>query len=235
MTIKGDFIDSNYLKEIKNYTQKSIGYFNDNTFRCPKIIKVIPCFDAVFSFEKEDCEKFNLNFITNWIYVESPIDSRTNFEYEIFNISTKDKRLPILSKISKILKDKKVNYKFLVLDKHRSSATIDGIDFFTNKISLDEVSTLIAKSKTLLDINRKGQNGLTFRVFESLGLKKKLITTNADIINYDFYNPNNILLIDEKNPVIPSSFFESNYEAIPESILKKYTLDGWIERVINSK
>jgi len=234
LIIKGDFIDSKYLKEIKKYTQKSIGYFNDNTFRCPKIIKAIPCFDAVFSFEKEDCKKFNLNFITNWIYAESPIDSNTNFEYEIFNISTKDKRLPILFKISKILGGKKINYKFLVLDKQNSS-TIDGIEFFTNKISLDEVSTLIAKSKTLLDINRKGQNGLTFRVFESLGLKKKLITTNTDIINYDFYNPNNILLIEEKNPVIPTSFFESNYVDIPESILNKYTLDGWIERVVNSE
>jgi hypothetical protein len=231
LTIKGDFIDPKYLKEIKKYTYKSIGYFNDNSVRCPKIIKAIPCFDEVFSFEKEDCKKYNLNFVTNWIYVETPIDADTNFEYEIFNISTKDKRLPILFKISKILKEKKIDYKFLVLDKQKPT-TKDGIEFFANKISLEEVSSLIAKSKTLLDINRKGQKGLTFRVFESLGLKKKLITTNSDIVNYDFYNPNNILLIDENNPIIPTSFFGSNYVNIPENQFQKYTLDGWIERVI---
>ncbi|MCI4442864.1 MAG: hypothetical protein JHC39_05095 [Lentimicrobium sp.] len=230
LTIKGDFIDPKYLKEIKKYTQKSIGYFNDNSVRCPKIIKAIPCFDEVFSFEKEDCKKYNLNFLTNWIYVEAPTKTTTNFEYEIFNISTKDKRLPILFKISKNLKDLKIDYKFLVLDKQKPT-TKDGIEFFANKISLEEVSILIAKSKTLLDINRKGQKGLTFRVFESLGLKKKLITTNSDIVNYDFYNPNNILLVDENNPIIPLSFFESAYVDIPESIYRKYSLDGWINQV----
>jgi hypothetical protein len=233
LTIKGDFIDPEYLKEIKKHTLKSIGYFNDNTVRCPKIIKAIPCFDKVYSFEKEDCKKYNLNFITNWIYVETPIDTVVNFEYEIFNICTKDKRLPILFKISKVLKDLKIDSKFLVLDK-QNPTTKEGIEFFTNKISLDEVSTLVYKSKTLLDINRKGQKGLTFRVFESLGLKKKLITTNSDIVNYDFYNPNNILLIDENNPIIPTSFFESNYVDVPENQIEKYTLDGWIEQVFTS-
>jgi hypothetical protein len=99
---------------------------------------------------------------------------------------------------------------------------------------LSEVNDYINRSKVLLDINRLGQIGLTFRVFESLGLEKKLITTNADIKNYDFYNPNNILIIDEKNPVIPAAFFENEYEKIPESILQKYTLKGWTKTVIFS-
>jgi DNA-binding NtrC family response regulator len=38
-------------------------------------------------------------------------------------------------------------------------------------------------------------------VLESLGLEKKLITTNAEIIHYDFYNPNNILVIDDENSI----------------------------------
>jgi hypothetical protein len=233
LTIKGDFIDPKYLKEFKKYTQKSIGYFNDNTVRCPKIIKAIPCFDTVFSFEKEDCKKYNLNFVTNWIYIEDQANTARNFEYEIFNICTKDKRLPILFKISKELKELKINAKLLVLDK-QNPGTKDGIEFFANKISLEDVSTLVSKSKTLLDINRNGQKGLTFRVFESLGLRKKLITTNSDIVNYDFYNPNNIHLIDENNPMIPTSFFESNYVDVPENQIQKYTLNGWIEQVFIS-
>ena len=83
-----------------------------------------------------------------------------------------------------------------------------------------------------MDINRIGQIGLTFRVFESLGLDKKLITTNSDIKNYDFYNPNNILIIDERNPVISADFFKNEYEKIPDSILHQYTIDGWCENVI---
>lgn len=233
LVIKGDFIDPKSVIELKKYGKKTIAYFNDNTRRCPKIIQVIPHFDHVFSFEKEDCEKYNLKFATNWIYNRSKIDTTTHneFKYQVFNIVSKDKRLPILSRIATDLKSKKISYKFLVYDKKHDGRK-SNIEFITNHISLSEVKEYTNNSQVLLDINRKNQYGLTFRVFESLGLEKKLITTNTDIANYDFYNPNNILIIDENNPNIPISFFKTKYESIPENILSKYTLEGWIKTVI---
>ena len=233
LTIKGDFIDKKYLKELKNHTTKSIGFFNDSATRCPKINKVASSFDQGFSFEKDDCKKLNLKFASNWIYKESR-NSEQTFDYQVFNISSKDKRLPVISKIVSELKSKDIKYKIMVLDKNHNSNEND-IEFFSKKISLNEISKYIEKSKALLDVNREGQLGLTFRIFESIGLEKKLITTNPDIVNYDFYNPNNILVIDEENPVIPVSFFESDYEKLPEEIYKKYTIKGWIENVLAIK
>ncbi|MFH6996945.1 hypothetical protein ACHRVZ_03370 [Flavobacterium sp. FlaQc-57] len=229
LTIKGDFIDPKSILEFKKYTKKSIGFFNDNSFRCPKIARVVASFDEVFSFEKEDCEKFDLKFAPNWIYNSETI-ANTNFEYDVFNISSVDKRLPILLRVAKELESKKIDFKFIVYDK-KHEPTNDSIAYINKHMPLSEVNHYINRSKVLLDINRIGQTGLTFRVFESLGLGKKLITTNADIKNYDFYNPNNILIIDEKNPVIPATFFENEYEKIPDSVYNKYTLEGWTERV----
>lgn len=233
LIIKGDFIDPKYLNEFKKYTSKSIGYFNDNTHRYPKIANVIKCFDEVYSFEKEDCKKYNLKFITNWIYVNKDISTCKN-EYEVFNISSKDRRLPIISKIAKELKSKNIKYKIMVFDKKNPSTDTE-IEFFDKIVPLKEVETYIKKSKTLLDINRQGQEGLTFRVFESLGLEKKLITTNANIITYDFYNQNNILVVDEQNPNIPVAFFKNEYEKLPEPVFYKYSLNGWIDQVIFGK
>ena len=122
-------------------------------------------------------------------------------------------------------------FKFIVYDKKQKDND-KNITYIKSHMPLSEVNDYITRSKVLLDINRLGQIGLTFRVFESLGLEKKLITTNADIKNYDFYNPNNILIIDEKDPIIPVSFFENEYEKIPDSILNQYTLKGWTNRVI---
>jgi hypothetical protein len=122
----------------------------------------------------------------------------------------------------------------MVYDKNNPSTDTE-IEFFDKIIPLEEVQNFIKKSKTLLDINRHGQNGLTFRVLESLGLEKKLITTNANIVTYDFYNPNNILVVDEENPIIPSDFFKNEYEKLPEAIFYKYTLNGWIDQVIFEK
>jgi hypothetical protein len=231
LTIKADFIDPKSILKFKKYTTKSIAYFNDSTTRCPKIKRVIPCFDNIYSFEKEDCKKYNLKFITNYIY-PIQINSNQKAAYQIFNISSKDKRSPIISKIAAFLKEKNINYKIIVFDKENKDHDIN-IEYTSEHISLPEVNDYIQNAEVLLDINRKGQKGLTFRVFESLGLEKKLITTNADIKNYDFYNPNNILIIDDKKTNIPLDFFNNEYEKVPEELLKKYSIEGWIKQVFN--
>jgi len=233
LTIKGDHIDLKTLKELKNYTKKSIAFFNDNTSRCPKIIPAIPLFDKVYSFEKADCKKYNLNFCTNWIYNFNP-DAVVpeNFDYKVFNITSMDrKRLPTISRIAKELKLKQLAYKIIIYDR-KKTATDRNLQFISKKLPLDEVNEYIEKSQSLLDIHRKGQQGLTFRVFESLGLQKKLITTNSDVKNYDFYNPNNILVIDENKPEVPVSFFETRYEKIPDDIIHRYFVANWAEQLI---
>lgn len=73
--------------------------------------------------------------------------------------------------------------------------------------------------------------GLTFRIFEAMGLSKKIITNNPDIINYDFYNPQNILIINNENPIIPNHFLETEYTPVPKEIYNKYTLESWVKTV----
>lgn len=232
LTIKGDFINPKSILEFKKYTDKSVGFFNDNIYRCPKIKRVLHCFDEVFSFEKEDCANYNLKFAPNWIYNSENPSGKKYFDYDAFNISSIDKRLPILKRIASNLASQNINFKFIVYDKKHKEDD-KNITYIENHMPLTEVNDYISRSKVLFDISRLGQIGLTFRVFESLGISKKLITTNADIKNYDFYNPNNILIIDENNPVIPATFFDNEYEKIPESIYNKYTLEAWCKNIIS--
>ncbi|MDW8851205.1 hypothetical protein SD960_13960 [Flavobacterium sp. MMLR14_040] len=230
LTIKGDFIDPKKILEFKKYTKKSIAFFNDNIYRCPKIIPILPNFDEVYSFEKEDCAKYNLKFITNFIYKESKTNPAGIFKYDIFNISSKDNRFNIISKIADELTNNGISSKIIIYDKKNKTKNAN-IEFISEYIQIDQVNEFVNDSKFLLDIHRKEQNGLTFRVFESLGLQKKLITTNPNIAHYDFYNPKNILIIDETNINFDTEFFTSPYEPIPENIYTKYTIENWIETV----
>ncbi len=233
LTIKGDWIDPKQVLEFKKYTKKSIAFFNDNIYRCPKILKVIPNFDEVYSFEKEDCEKYNLKFISNWIYSSENQDVTNNsFDYDVFNISSKDNRFKTISKVADELKKQNITSKIIIFDKKNKNSN-PNIEFISKYIQIAEVNDYIKRSKLLLDIQRKEQNGLTFRVFESMSLHKKLITTNPNIVNYDFYRPNNILVIDEENIHFDADFFKIPYEPIPENIYNKYTLDNWINKVFN--
>jgi len=99
------------------------------------------------------------------------------------------------------------------------------------KISGDQIIKIFEDSKYILDAPQKGQTGLTIRTIECLGAKKKLITTNKDIINYDFYNENNILVFDgEINKDSP--FFVNEYEDIDAYIYEKYSLKNWLKTMI---
>ena len=96
-------------------------------------------------------------------------------------------------------------------------------------MSLESVGELVKRSRIILDIAKPGQAGLSFRFFEAMASRKKVITTNRSVVDYDFYNPANILVIDEANPVIPERFITDPYVDVPETIYQKYTLQGWVE------
>lgn len=234
LTIKADFIDPKSLLELKKYTSKSITFVNDSIARCPKTKPVLKYFDEVYSFEKEDCKKYNLKFKTNFIYnYTSNIHKKNNFKYQLFNISSRDKRTNTILKIAQKLKADNINYKIFIFDNKYKIKENELVEVIRKSVSLNEVNEYIENSQILLDIQRKKQTGLTFRVFESLGLEKKLITSNDDVKSYDFYNPNNILVIDIVNPEFPKSFFETPYQSIPKEILNKYLVENWIETIIN--
>lgn len=105
-------------------------------------------------------------------------------------------------------------------------------DFMTKKLSIDEIIDLLRKSRCVLDCPQGGQTGLTIRTIECLGAKKKLITVNEDIVNYDFYNPRNILVFSD-NIDYSSSFFTEDYEDLPEDIYKKYSLNSWLTTMLS--
>ena len=90
----------------------------------------------------------------------------------------------------------------------------------------------LKKCKIVLDLQRPKQKGLSFRVFESLAFNKKLITLNKEILKYDFYNSQNILVIkDLKHIDIPNSFLKSDYKKVDNKILEKYHISKWVKEV----
>lgn len=80
---------------------------------------------------------------------------------------------------------------------------------------------------------RENQTGLSFRVFEAMALEKKLITNNQFIKKYSFYNPNNILVIENENYNFSPEFIYSKYEPLPEHVFNEYTIDNWVSKIFN--
>jgi hypothetical protein len=193
--------------------------------------KTVRFFDIVYSYDRKDVTKYNFKFLTNYIYDDEIQDD--TIVQTVFNIASYDKRIPFLEKLANYLIDKNISYRFIAKNKKKfNHSKIEIIDEY---LSLKEVKKIIAKSLVLIDIQRGNQNGLSFRVFEALGYQKKLITSNSDIVNYDFYNKNNICVVSETNFEIPTDFFDSEYQVISEDIVSKYRLNSWILEVFKIK
>lgn len=195
--------------------------------------KTLSFFDTVYSYDKRDVEKYKFEFLTNYIYDnEIELKQITNIA---FNISSFDKRFSFLEKLACYLSENAISFRFIV--KKDNIFEHKNIEVLNKYLSIKEVKNLIASSLVLVDLQKENQYGLSFRIFEALGYKKKLITNNQDIVTYDFYNENNIFVISEGNYEIPLDFFETEYVEIDSEILDKYRLKNWIFEVfkIDSK
>jgi hypothetical protein len=103
--------------------------------------------------------------------------------------------------------------------------------FHYKPINYNEYMEIIDKSKAIIDTEAPKQTGLTMRTFEVLGKEKKLIMTNINIMEYDFYNAANILVIDRNNPVIDDDFLNKTYKPLSPNLYYKYSIDGWLEDI----
>lgn len=219
------------IKLLKTRTNKLIAYNYDSLARSPLPTDHRNIFDNIYSFDLKDVEKFPyLISITNFNYLDKKINtSPRNIAFLVVLKSMERERL--LKRIADILdKKRKSNYEFIVV-KPQLKETNPKIRLVSKTLSMEDVFEKMNDSKILIDLVRKDQTGLSFRIFEAIALHKKIITNNETIIKYDFYNPNNILVINELSQDIPDDFLNTPYQEISEEIYNKYTLDHWTKTV----
>ncbi len=104
-------------------------------------------------------------------------------------------------------------------------------DYSFDKIDGKTISEIYSLSTAVLDMQHPRNVGLTMRTIETIESGLKLVTTNEDIVNYDFYRPENIQVIDRNNPTIDPTFFKTPYVPIEEAIMDRYSLEYWLREI----
>ena len=106
----------------------------------------------------------------------------------------------------------------------------DGIVFYEKELSYHENLVFAGQSKAILNIVDEEEFGtVTLRCLEALYLGKKLITNDIKIKNADFYNKNNIFVLqseicEEEQGKELREFLDKEYEMPPQSIFEKYDI-----------
>lgn len=207
---------------------------------------VIDCYDCAYSYDPNDVSNNKYFQFRPTFYLEKYLstDLAETFEYSICFVGTLYKeRWPIIKKFKECVESiKPQSYFYLYLSNKilyyyyrftsRVFAPIEVINF--SLLYGEDYLNLIRKSKCILDINYTSQKGLSLRSFEAMASKRKYITTNDEIKKYDFYNPNNILVVDAQNPIISQDFIDSPYEPVDNKLLYKYSVRGFIDDIFEN-
>lgn len=234
------------LKQLKNELPdaKFILYMWDSFKNRKSTAELLPFFDDKFTFDSQDAQNFGLK-LRPLFYIDAyRARQEETILYDLLFIGTAHTdRYKLLNKIINqfpgnlavkqyfFLGSKILFWVKKLFEKDFRNVSYKSMSF--KALSHDMNAGLVHQSKAILDINHPGQLGLTMRTFEALGARRKLITTNADVSNYDFYNENNILIVDRLNPVIEKQFLLASFIPVSEDISIRYSLKGWVSEVFS--
>ncbi|WP_324756994.1 hypothetical protein AB3466_20460 [Sphingobacterium thalpophilum] len=234
-------LDYATIKKIKSYTPYLISYLYDNLDRFP-VEDRLELFDKIYSFEDKDVQKYGFEKITNYNYLsEEPIECEL-VENDLFYITSYDKRrIKLLRKLAARLCELQIKSRIIVVGKQVWKEKLRNfilrppghqiIEFKDKPLDGTIVLEEYKKSRAIIDLMREGQEGLSFRVFEAMALEKKIITDNPTIRTYDFYVPDNVLVLDHDVSNIELNFFNIPYSRLSDYIYRGYSLDSWISKI----
>lgn len=238
------------IEKIKllNKDAKYILYQWDGEENISFVKQIHSYFDKIYTFDRNDFQKNKKYNFLPLFYIQGYEDvgkkKNVDYIYDVSYIGTAhpQKLLMINEMAKKVEKFFPKQYiyhympsKFKFIYHKLTSKEYKNIrlkDLNLEKVRKEKMMYVFEKSKCILDAPQKGQTGLTIRTIECLGAKRKLITTNVDIKNYDFYNENNILVYDGEDIDKYRNFFEEDYEELPLDIYEKYSLRNWLKMII---
>jgi hypothetical protein len=107
-------------------------------------------------------------------------------------------------------------------------------DFQYSPLAYAEVLRICSASLAILDMEDPGQRGLTIRSLEVFGAGRKLMTSNARVVDYPFYTPERVLVFNREAPVLEPGFFERPAPAPDPAHLRAFSIDGWTDAVFGT-
>ena len=171
-----------YLK--RRFPDAKFGmYIQDIVSRNPHIdiSRVKEQFDFVLSYDKGDCEKYDLIYHPT-PYSVYPVPQNHNItESDIYFCGKGKNRYETIYKIYDYCIQKGLKCDFHITGLSENAPKVDGIHY--DKLSYIENLQHVAKTKCILEIMQSGANGFTPRVWESMIYNKHLLTNNSTFLS----------------------------------------------------
>lgn len=227
---------------------KLIWYLWDSLKNKPALKPNLTAFDECFTFDASDANTYGMNFRPLFFTANfnnsdtSAVEARHKYDLSFVGTAHSD-RYAIAAAVAKAMPLQTNFYRYLYLQapwvywwfkfSNPGFKSAHRGEFTSVALSQKEVQQVFFDSFAVLDVEHPRQAGLTMRTFEAMGAQKKLITTNKNVIDTDFFDAQNILVIDRLQvSKIPEAFFQSPYVPRQAELVQKYALSGWLRDVV---
>lgn len=234
LVIRPDNFPIPFVQNLKEKTKKLIAYQWDGIEKFPEIKNYFGLFDTFFCFEKVESEH-NIRSITNFYFDHLPPSHK---EYNtkkpklyfvgLYWKSREEKIDRFIEKVGDLSVELSIFIQYFKEPEQKNSK----IKYISNRITFKENLEQVKSSDVLLDFVDPLHDGLSIRFFEGMYYKKKVITDNIMVKNYDFYHSDNIFVVENDNYKNIGQFLKTPYHDLPEEIVKQYGFSSWIKEII---
>ena len=234
--------DSIYALDIcklikRDYPQKRIILYYWNSIN--ESIKFQPFLDLeceIWTYDyiqaKENGFVFNDTFLVDFYCDLMPEYSRiTKSNKNVFYIGKDKDRTNIIKKCIKIFDGHDVTYDFVIVSNNRLIKN-KCVEYRHSHVDYFDMLKTIHSYDCVLDINSPLSTGMTLRPLEALYSRKKLITTNLNIMDSVLYryNSENIFVLGKDNPSDLFGFVNSGFVSPSDEVFDYYSFQGWVNR-----
>ena len=245
LVVNGQTLSTKMLRTLRSSfpAAKFVLYMWDSMDNRRGVVGNLPLFDATYSFDPQSARHYGMRLRPLFFSKGFERPPHDDFKYNLSFVGTAHTdRYAVVSQLRRALPPGLSSYWYLFLQApwvyhaYRLSnpamreARRDEFQF----VPLDKtkLQSVFSCSRAIVDIEHPRQRGLTMRTFETMGSHKKLITTNAQVRDYDFFNKDNICVVDRAAPRVTNAFLESPFVPVPSELYQRYSIEGWVDEVL---
>jgi hypothetical protein len=246
LVLVGEGLSENFLSALKSTfpSAKFVFYMWDSMRNRRGLDKNLVYFDSCFTFDKNDEKQYGMKFRPLFFNDRFQRKIKVLPKYDLSFVGTAHSdRFSVSNTVAKSLPENITFYRYLYLQArwvyfahkvgNRNFKDAKLSDFNFTSLGKAAVAEIFFNSAAVLDIEHPKQTGLTMRTFEAFGSETKIITTNSHIVDYDFYNPENVRVFDRNSTLkIEEDFFIQPYKPASVEIYQKYSLSGWLDDIL---
>lgn len=235
--IRGFLLPESLFITLRNENLSIISYQWDSVRNNPNALMIKKYSDISYSFDPCDSKEYgflHLPLFYDWqdedIRIGTPLKSDI-----LFFGSWSYERFKIFEQIENICKQHNLKLKYFLYMPlqsyirrifHKEKLPLKLISFW--KCSRKTYLRMVLGTSVVFDVPSPTQSGATMRTIEALSLRKKLLTTNSEIVKEKFYCDDNIMLFPAKQDKV-YNFLQTPFNEDYQQYL--YSIDEWLAKL----